>query len=155
MTASPLQLASAYAALANGGVYVPPTRVRRTGEVPREALVRPETARAVVAMLEGAVNGERATGSLARIEGPRVAGKTGTAGWTLPDGTEGIYASFVGFVPSSAPRFVILVGLVQPREGAFGGAAAAPVFARVATRALRSAPDRARSDVSAGSGATR
>jgi beta-lactamase regulating signal transducer with metallopeptidase domain len=136
MTASPMQVAAAYAALANKGVFVPPTRTRRTGKVPHETLVRPETAQAVVAMLETAVNGEKATGSRARIDGPRVAGKTGTAAWTRPDGSTGIYASFVGFVPSTAPRFVILVGLEQPRNGEAGGKVAAPVFARVATRAL-------------------
>ena len=136
MTASPLQVAAAYAALANKGVYVAPTRTRRTGKAPHETLVRPETAQAVVAMLETAVNGEKATGSRARIDGPRVAGKTGTAAWTRPDASTGIYASFVGFVPSTAPRFVILVGLEQPRNGEAGGKVAAPVFARVATRVL-------------------
>lgn len=136
MTASPLQVASAYAALANGGVYVAPTRTRRTAAAPRETLVRPETARAVVTMLEGAVHGPRATGSLARIEGSRVAGKTGTAVWDRPDGSKGSYASFVGFVPSTAARFVIVVGVEQPRDGKAGGEVAAPVFARVATRAL-------------------
>jgi hypothetical protein len=136
MTASPLQVAAAYAALANGGVYVPPTLSRRAGSVPAESILRPETARTVVAMLEGAVNGEHATGTLARIPGAQVAGKTGTAGWELPGGGEGRYVSFVGFVPSRAPRYVILVGLEQPREGGNGPQAAAPVFARVASRAL-------------------
>jgi beta-lactamase regulating signal transducer with metallopeptidase domain len=139
VTASPLQVAAAYAVLANDGVYVAPTRDRRTSPAPRETLLRPETAQAVVRMLEGAVNSEMATGSSARlVEGPRVAGKTGTAAWENPSaaGGKGIYASFVGLVPATKARWVILVGVEQPRDGAAGGKVAAPVFARVAKRAL-------------------
>jgi cell division protein FtsI (penicillin-binding protein 3) len=138
MTASPLQVAAAYGALANGGVYVPPTLTRRTGEIPREAILRPETAHAVVAMLEGVVSREDATGTRARVVGQRVAGKTGTAAWALPDGSDRYYASFVGFVPSNSPRYVILVGLEEPQGEHAGGVVAAPVFSRVATRALAS-----------------
>jgi beta-lactamase regulating signal transducer with metallopeptidase domain len=136
MTASPLQLAAAYAAFANDGAYVAPTLTRRAGSAPREMILRPETARAVVAMLEEAVNGEFATGKQARIAGTRVAGKTGTAEWRLPDGGEGVYASFVGIVPADRPRFVIVVGVEAPRGGESGGKIAAPAFARVASRAL-------------------
>jgi Penicillin binding protein transpeptidase domain/BlaR1 peptidase M56 len=136
MTASPLQVAAAYATFANDGAYVAPTLTRRTGSPPREALVKPETARAVVAMLEGVVSGERATGTQARIAGVRVAGKTGTAEWPSLGG-EGIYTSFVGIVPADRPRFVILVGVESPSEGGFGGTVAAPAFARVASRALQ------------------
>ncbi|MFT3774082.1 MAG: penicillin-binding transpeptidase domain-containing protein [Minicystis sp.] len=136
MTASPVQLAAAYGAFANGGAYVAPTLVRRTGSVPHEQIMKPETARAVVAMLEEAVNGERATGKAARIAGARVAGKTGTAAWTPSDGKERTYSSFVGMVPADRPRFVILVGVEEPRDGASGGKVAAPAFARVASRAL-------------------
>jgi cell division protein FtsI (penicillin-binding protein 3) len=137
MTASPLQVAAAYAALANDGVYVAPTLVRRAGSAPREELVKPATARAVLAMLEEAVSGDRATGKLARIPGVRVAGKTGTADWKLPGGAEGVYASFAGIVPADQPRFVILVGVeAKTGEETNGGKIAAPAFARVASRAL-------------------
>ena len=135
MTATQLQLAAAYAALANDGVYIAPTLVRRAGHAPGEPLLEPETARTVVGMMEGVVTGERATGKLARIPGVRVAGKTGTADY-LPDGKEGVYASFVGIVPADHPRFVILVGVESPRSGGYGGNVAAPAFARVASRAL-------------------
>jgi beta-lactamase regulating signal transducer with metallopeptidase domain len=137
MTASPLEVAAAYAAIANDGVYVAPTLARGAASAPRERLIKPETARAVLGMLEGAVNGERATGKQARVEGVQVAGKTGTAEWRLPSGGEGLYASFVGIVPANRPRFVILVGLeALPAEGMNGGTAAAPAFARVASQAL-------------------
>jgi beta-lactamase regulating signal transducer with metallopeptidase domain len=135
--ASPLQVAAAYGAFANGGYYVAPTLTRRTGAPPRERILEPRTASAVVTMLEGVVGGEKATGTAARVEGQRVAGKTGTASWTAPDGGERVYASFVGFVPAQAPRFVILAGFEQPQnEEPYGGTTAAPVFSRVATRAL-------------------
>jgi cell division protein FtsI (penicillin-binding protein 3) len=137
LTASPLQIAAGYGALANGGFYVAPTLTRRTGEVPRERVVSPETAQAVVAMLEGVVSRDQATGTRARVDGQRVAGKTGTATLVLDDGSDGRYSSFVGFVPSTSPRFVILVGIEQPQgEDVSGGTVAAPVFSRVATRAL-------------------
>jgi beta-lactamase regulating signal transducer with metallopeptidase domain len=135
MTASPLQMAAAYASLANDGVYVAPTLSAR-GSAPREAILRPETARAVIAMLEEAVAGERATGKLARIAGVRVAGKTGTAEFPAPGGGKVIYASFVGVVPADHPRFVVLVGVESPRGGESGGKVAAPVFAQIASRAL-------------------
>ena len=136
ITASPLQVAAAYAAIANGGSYVAPTAMRRTGEAPHEQIMKPETARTVVSMLEEVVNDEHGTGHLARIPGVRVAGKTGTAGWDLPGGGEGIYASFVGFAPALAPRYVVLVGVEQPRDGGYGGKNAAPVFGRVMSRIL-------------------
>jgi beta-lactamase regulating signal transducer with metallopeptidase domain len=137
LSASPLQVAAAYAAIANGGVYVPPTLSPREGPAPRETIMKPETARVVTTILEGVVSEERGTGKLARIDGTRVAGKTGTAAFDLPGGGEGIYASFVGFVPSVAPRFVILVGIEQPKgDDGNGPTAAAPAFARVASRAL-------------------
>jgi beta-lactamase regulating signal transducer with metallopeptidase domain len=136
VTASPLQLAAAYAAIANGGAYVAPTLERRRGDAPREVIMKPETARTMTTMLEAAVYGEHATGKLAQIAGVKVAGKTGTAGWDRPDGSEGTYASFVGFAPSRAPRFVMVVGVEQPSQAYTGASIAAPAFARVGARVL-------------------
>jgi cell division protein FtsI (penicillin-binding protein 3) len=136
LTATPLQVAAAYATLANDGAYVEPTLRARSAPAPREQVMKPQTARAVVAMLDEAVNGDQATGTLARMAGTRVAGKTGTAIWDAPEGGQARYASFVGIVPEEAPRYVILVGVEQPRDNGAGGTVAAPVFARVATRAF-------------------
>jgi cell division protein FtsI (penicillin-binding protein 3) len=131
--ATPLQVAAAYAVLANGGAYVAPTLVPRPGAVPREQIIKPETARAIVGMLDLAVNGDMGTGIRARVPGVRVAGKTGTA----EEADGGTYASFVGIVPEEAPRWIILVGVEQPRgDEPSGGGVAAPVFSRVAQRAL-------------------
>ncbi len=146
LSATPLQMAAAYAAFANGGEFVAPTLARRvrddagratwTHTPARERVVRAETARAVMAMLEGVVQSEKATGTAARVSGVRVAGKTGTAEWTTPDGKEHTYASFIGIVPADAPRYVILIGVEEPREKGPGGKVAAPAFARIAARAL-------------------
>lgn len=138
-TATPLQVAAAYATIANGGSYVAPTFSAHGGEARREPIMKPETAREVLAMLGEVVNSEHGTGQRARVGGVRVAGKTGTAEWDLPGGGEGRYVSFVGIVPADAPRFVILVGVEQPKDdgnGANGASVAAPAFARIATRAL-------------------
>jgi cell division protein FtsI (penicillin-binding protein 3) len=97
--------------------------------------MRIETAGAVMAMLERAVNGANATGKAARVPGVRVAGKTGTSALHGPDVSQ-VYASFIGIVPVDAPRYVILVGAINPAEGGWGGTVAAPAFARIATRAL-------------------
>jgi cell division protein FtsI (penicillin-binding protein 3) len=137
LTASPLQMAAAYAVVANGGAYVPPTLARSQGGSTRETILRPDTASTLMAMLEGVVSGERSTGKLAAVPGTRVAGKTGTASFPLPGGGEGTYASFVGIVPADRPRLVVLVGIEGPREGGTGGTAAAPAFARIASRALQ------------------
>ncbi len=136
VTASPLQVAAAYGMLANGGAYVPPTLTHRDGPAPRETILKSETARAVTAILENALGSEHTTGTRARVAGVRVAGKTGTASWEVAGGREGVYASFVGFAPVEAPRFVVLVGVEQPREDGSGGTVAAPAFARVTTRIL-------------------
>ncbi len=138
VSATPLQVAAAYVAVANGGRYVEPSF--STAASPRpETVMKPETAHAVLTMLDEVVNGEAGTGKLARVAGARVAGKTGTAVWDVGDGTEQVYPSFVGIVPEEAPRFVILVGVEQPKDdgnGVGGWNVAAPAFARVATRAL-------------------
>ena len=75
------------------------------------------------------------TGTLAAIPGYQVAGKTGTASKPDPDGgysTTRYVASFVGFVPASRPRLVILVAVDEPQGAIFGGVVAAPAFAQIA-----------------------
>jgi cell division protein FtsI (penicillin-binding protein 3) len=142
---TPLQMLAAYAVFANGGEYVAPSLVRSVRDESgrtywryapkRERVMRIETAGAVMAMLERAVNGANATGKAARVPGVRVAGKTGTSALHGPDVSQ-VYASFIGIVPVDAPRYVILVGAINPAEGGWGGTVAAPAFARIATRAL-------------------
>ncbi|MFB3908457.1 MAG: penicillin-binding transpeptidase domain-containing protein [Candidatus Eisenbacteria bacterium] len=139
-----LQLAMAYAAVANGGLLVRPYVVRAVRapdgrvlqehqpEILRRAM-RPETARELREMLRGVVT--EGTGRKAEVEGLFPAGKTGTAQKYIPE--EGIYsnqryiASFAGFAPYDAPRWLCLVVLDEPRGSIWGGSVSAPVFARI------------------------
>jgi len=121
--ASALDVAAGYTAFADGGIHHAP-------DGNSERVMPPDTARAVMAMLDRVVNDPDGTGHAARIDGIRVAGKTGTA----QSRTGRYYASFVGIVPADAPRFVVLVG-VDGVTGP-GGQVAAPVFAKIASRAL-------------------
>jgi len=145
-----LQLASAVAAVANGGALMRPTIVRRVedrdGNVIRSTppvsvrrVLEPATVTAVTALLEGVVEG--GTGKLAAIPGYRVAGKTGTAQKIDANGRYSMIdhvASFVGYVPASRPAVVVLVSLDTPRGPRNqGGDVAAPLFARIAEPALR------------------
>jgi cell division protein FtsI/penicillin-binding protein 2 len=140
---TPIQMAAAYAAIANRGVLVRPHFVERIeGRPPRKPHRRRVLAATVAAkltkMLRGAVL--EGTGQLARIPGYDVAGKTGTAAKPDPEGgysSDKYVASFVGFVPASAPRLVILVAVDEPRGDYFGGVVAAPVFQQIATFALQ------------------
>lgn len=121
--ASALDVAAGYTAFADGGVYHSP-------DGNSERVMPSDTARTMMAMLARVVNDADGTGQAARIDGIRVAGKTGTA----QSRGGRYYASFVGIVPADAPRFVVLVGV----DGVTGAASkvAAPVFAKIASRAL-------------------
>ena len=136
---TPIQLASAYAAIANGGVWIQPHLVERIGGKPvrdfkRRRIVAPAVNAALKTMLTGVVDEHGATGNAAAIAGYSVAGKTGTAQKPGPNGyTTGKYvASFVGMVPVEKPRFVVLVTVDEPRGAIFGGVVAAPAFAQIA-----------------------
>jgi cystathionine beta-lyase/cystathionine gamma-synthase len=138
-TTTALQMAAVYATFANEGVSVAPSAPGAPSAAGTRIL-KAETARAVTEVLEHVVTSDRGTGAAARVAGVRVAGKTGTSDGTLPDGTEGHYASFIGFAPVEAPRFVIVVGAETPQGSGTGATVAAPAFARVLQRALALLP---------------
>jgi cell division protein FtsI (penicillin-binding protein 3) len=151
LTVTPLQMATAYAAIASGGVYHPPKlAVRfvsadgRSEPVPLPAEARPEarvlsenTARAMLTIMQGVT--EDGTAKLAAIPGYPVAGKTGTAQKV----SNGRYdpskylAAFVGIVPADKPRVVIAVMVDEPHGVHYGGVVAAPVFKEIAEATLR------------------
>jgi hypothetical protein len=133
ISSTPLEMAAAFATLADGGVYHAPTFVPRPDD--GERVVRTDTAATVLALLEG-VTSDHGTGKAARVDGVRVAGKTGTAHLGLGKDTSDYYSSFVGTAPLDHPRYVIFVGAETPRDGGTGGQVAAPVFGRVMTRLL-------------------
>jgi cell division protein FtsI (penicillin-binding protein 3) len=146
LAVTPLQIARAFAAIANGGEILRPFIVSRVvaadGRVLFEQkrtvvrrVVRRETAQRVTAMLRRVVEAEGGTGHLARLPGVAVAGKTGTS--QKVDSETGRYsptarvASFVGFVPADAPRVVVAVVVDEPRSSPYGGVVAAPVFREI------------------------
>jgi cell division protein FtsI/penicillin-binding protein 2 len=134
-----MQIAAAYGAIANGGVWVQPHLVSRVGgttvsHLAKHRVVTPAVDDALKTMLTGVVDEHGATGNEAQIPGYGVAGKTGTAQIPGPHGyTTGKYvASFVGFVPVKDPKLVVLVSVQQPTRAIYGGTVAAPAFAQIA-----------------------
>jgi cell division protein FtsI/penicillin-binding protein 2 len=141
---TPIQMAAMYAALANKGVWVQPhlvdhIRGRRAPKLEHRRVVSAGVARELVGMLEGVVSAQ-GTGNEAAVPGYLVAGKTGTA--AKPDAQGGYsdtnyVASFVGIVPASHPRLVILVSVNEPQGQIFGGVVAAPAFRDIASFAVQ------------------
>ncbi|TCO76202.1 peptidoglycan D,D-transpeptidase FtsI family protein [Chromatocurvus halotolerans] len=140
LTATPLQLARAYSAFANGGI-LPQVSLLRVdeGERPGQRVISSDTAWQVLDVLHR-VTGEHGTARKARVEGYAVGGKTGTVHKVGPGGylQDQYIALFAGVAPIDEPRFVTVVVLDRPKGDNYGGgAAAAPVFARVASGVLR------------------
>jgi cell division protein FtsI (penicillin-binding protein 3) len=151
--ASAVQFAAAINAVANGGVYVAPKLLKGTigadgvvQETPASdthEVISAASAATMTSMMKGVVCD--GTGKDARIPGISVAGKTGTAYKTVDGGGYGdktnrkYRASFAGFFPADDPRVTILVSIDEPDPTSgdrFGGTAAAPLFATVATAAI-------------------
>jgi beta-lactamase regulating signal transducer with metallopeptidase domain len=118
LRATPRALLRAYGALVDG-------------TLDGKAVFRRETADTMRLLLEEVVYGKEGTGGRAAVDGARVSGKTGTS----EDGRS-LYASFVGFVPSREPRWVVYVGIDAPKDRGYAGKTAAPAFARIVTRML-------------------
>ncbi len=142
---TPLQMAAAYAAIANDGIWTQPHLVTGMVDVDgRVSEVQPETRQVVSegtawVMRELLANVVAAgTGKAAKVPGYRVGGKTGTADKYGPDGyTQDTIASFVGMAPIDDPKLVVAVVVDTPLpEYSTGGAAAAPAFAEVMEAAL-------------------
>jgi cell division protein FtsI (penicillin-binding protein 3) len=135
---TPIQMAAAYAAIANRGMWVQPHLVDHIGDgrtvrPTRRRVVSQWVASQLIAMLKNVV--AEGTGTLAAVPGYQVAGKTGTAAKPDPEGgySDTRYvASFVGVVPASRPRLVILVSVDEPKGAIWGGVVAAPAFAEIA-----------------------
>jgi cell division protein FtsI/penicillin-binding protein 2 len=135
---TPVQMARAYAAIANGGVLVRPHLVERIDGQPvattkKRRVVSRRVSRQMLNMLRGVVL--EGTGVEAAIPGYTVAGKTGTAAKIDSDGrysTSRYVASFVGLVPATKPRLVIMVMVDEPHGSIYGGVVAAPAFRDIA-----------------------
>lgn len=143
-----MQATSVFATIANNGVRVSPTviagtqdpsgRFTPTANRTTTRVVSEATARELSLMMESVVS-PTGTAPSAAIPGYRVAGKTGTA-WRYNDktgGYSGYTASFIGFAPADAPRYVINVTIQDPRNGYYGGLLCGPVFKKVMTFVLQ------------------
>lgn len=151
-TTTSLQLVAAVNTVANGGIYVAPKMLMATigadGEMTEtpasttRRVIEPDSAATMIDMMTDVVC--TGTGKDARLDDITVAGKTGTAykvqdGTYGEDGTRAYRASFVGFLPAAAPQVTILVTIDEPdptSNDRFGGKAAAPLFAKVATSVI-------------------
>ena len=152
---TPLQMLTAYAAFANGGLLMRPYVVQERRDVTGNVLwraepdsirrvIEPETAAELLPAFEKVV--EAGTATEAQIEGLPIAGKTGTAR-KVKDGSysAGAYrSSFVGFFPADDPKVAMIVVMDEPETSAYGGVVAAPVFQRTAQRWIGTFPDVAR-----------
>jgi cell division protein FtsI (penicillin-binding protein 3) len=135
---TPVQMAAAYAAIANRGIWSRPHLVDHVAGGGRPSLYRRRLVSAHIAdelmlMLKDVV--AEGTGQYAAMPGYQVAGKTGTA--QKPDShggyaTDRYVASFVGIVPASRPRLVVLVTVDEPQGAIWGGVVAAPAFQQIA-----------------------
>jgi cell division protein FtsI (penicillin-binding protein 3) len=135
---TPVQMARAYAAIANGGVLVQPHLVeridgRQVEQRRGKRVVSREVSKQMLSMLRGVV--VEGTGTEAAIPGYTVAGKTGTAAKIDSSGRYShsrYVASFVGLVPATKPELVIMVMVDEPRGSIYGGVVAAPAFKQIA-----------------------
>jgi cell division protein FtsI (penicillin-binding protein 3) len=138
ISATPLQLAQAYATLAAGGIKRPVTFLHQDVAPQGRRVIPQRVAQQIIAMLEQAA-GPQGTAPAAQVAGYRVAGKTGTVHKSVPGGySRDKYLSvFAGLAPASDPRLVMVVMVDEPTGKYYGGQVAAPVFSRVMSGALR------------------
>jgi cell division protein FtsI/penicillin-binding protein 2 len=143
ITATPLQIVTAYAAIANGGILMKPYLVaeivspkgQRQKTQPKQIrrVIKEKTALLLAGMMVNVIDDGHA--KRAAVKGYYVAGKTGTA--QVPDREKGGYSdrtihTFVGFAPIEEPRFVMLVKLDNPKDVRFAASSAAPLFGQLA-----------------------
>ncbi|MCX7944036.1 MAG: transpeptidase family protein [Deltaproteobacteria bacterium] len=151
VAATPLQVAVAFATIANKGIYISPRIVMsivdsRTNLTikefqphRRERVISAKTAIKLIEMMRRVVE-PGGTGTRASVEGFSVAGKTGTA-QKVDSVTKGYsdkrIGTFVGFVPAEDAELVILVSIDEPQQEVYGGIVAAPAFSAIATKVLK------------------
>jgi cell division protein FtsI (penicillin-binding protein 3) len=145
-----LQMAQMYAIVANGGVKVTPSIIRATtapdgtvtpAPAPTQTRIIKESTAAMLRDALEAVTSDRGTAPGARIDGYRIAGKTGTAKRVRDDGGigyEGYISSFIGFAPAESPQLLVEVVLDRPAgtSGYYAGTVSTPAFKQVMSFAL-------------------
>jgi len=137
LAVTPIQMASAYTAIAENGVMHRPY-VIEGDKRPGRRVISAHTAQSVSRMLEGVI-AQGGTAQEANIAGYKLAGKTGTA--EKPDEFGGysktkFVASFIGYAPARDPRLLVAVMVDEPKGEIYGGVVAAPAFQKIAEFAL-------------------
>ncbi len=138
LAVTPIQMAAAYTALANGGVMRPPHVIKGAEEEGRR-VVSARTAERVSGMLKGVLEAG-GTAEAAHVPGYELAGKTGTA--EKPDPKKGGYSkfkffsSFIGYAPARKPRLLVAVMVDEPKGSYYGAEVAAPAFEKIVEFAL-------------------
>jgi cell division protein FtsI (penicillin-binding protein 3) len=137
---TPLQLATGYAAIANGGVLHQPTFVKGSGDAGRQ-VIDPKIAKIITGMLETVVSKE-GTAPAVVVDNYSIAGKTGTSHIAVHGGYSDVYHSlFVGFIPASNPRLVCAVVITGATGNSLvayaGGWVSGPSFAKIMQGSLR------------------
>ncbi|MEO7019394.1 MAG: penicillin-binding protein 2 [Ktedonobacteraceae bacterium] len=142
IVATPLQVAQAYQAIANGGVMMQPYLVSEVNNNGQITLTQPQIKRRVISqqaaqlltsMLTQA--GQYGSAQLAQVPGYSIAAKTGTA-TTQGISADQTEASVAGFIPASNPQFVILVKIDRPQKQIYGSTAAAPLWGKIAQQLM-------------------
>lgn len=140
LSVTTLQLATAYATLANHGRYIHPTLLRRNQTPSFTQVATAQNANTIISLLESVVSPE-GTAPKARIPGFHIAGKTGTSRMIGADGkysTDKYNTVFAGIAPASDPRLVLVVVVTDPQKGSYyAGDVAAPIFQHIMSGALR------------------
>jgi cell division protein FtsI/penicillin-binding protein 2 len=135
VAATPLQMVMAMCAIANNGWLMRPMLVKNSPQRVRQ-VVSETASRQMVAALKTVIS-PAGTGAKAKLEHYTLAGKTGTA-QKIVNGAysnEKFFTSFIGFFPADDPELCISVVMDEPKNGYYGGQAAAPVFKQIAERA--------------------
>ncbi len=149
ITATPLQMVTSFSAFANNGIMMEPRILKeirtKNGGVktidPKAVrqVIKPQTAATISAMMVSAI--ENGYGQSARVEGYRIAGKTGTAQITNTETGEydevRTNHSFIGYGPIGNPKFVMIVKLEAPTAAEYSDSTAAPIFGDIAKLILR------------------
>jgi len=139
LNVSALQLARSYTALADDGILHSVSILKRDEDVDAQRVMSAKTAKTVRKMMESVITKE-GTAYEARVDGYRVAGKTGTVKKASGHGysANSYFAAFAGLAPASNPRLIVVVMIDEPSAGQYyGGLVSAPVFAKVMGGALR------------------
>ncbi len=142
-----IQLINAYAAIANNGILMKPRIIKaivdnkgkiieKTNPEEIRRIISEETANTLKSFLIGVV--EKGTGINAKVDGIKIAGKTGTAQKSLSDrpgySRTDVISSFVGFWPADEPEFVCLIVIDTPRKGHYSSTTTAPAFRNIVQR---------------------